>query len=139
MEDIMATQTLAIRSEETSPFFTAIDEAERCRRNAHAMVAKETDRLPLLTRQPSSWCVVTEDSGNRAFHAPHQQSALRDRLEKGHKVILTLGIIGDPRASLTKDNHLVAMKVSEECMMPSGTLAVIIAHAKIHALSSIHR
>jgi preprotein translocase subunit YajC len=133
MEDGLAIQ------EEVSAAMAAIQEAERCRREAHEIITRDPQRFGALASQPSGWCVVTEGFWKRAFHAPHEQSDLRERLEKGHKVILTLGIIADPKVSVTAENHVAAVKVNENCKLPWEKLAMITARAKIHAASSLIR
>lgn len=54
-------------------------------------------------------------------------------------MILTLGIIADPKVSVTAENHVAAVKVNEECKLPWDKLAMITAKAKIHAASSMYR
>jgi preprotein translocase subunit YajC len=133
MEDMLVIQ------QEASAALAVIQEAERCRREAQEMITKDPSRFGALASQPSGWCVVTEGFWKRAFHAPHEQNVLRERLEKGHKVVLTLGIIADPKVSVTAENHVAAVKVNEECKLPWDKLAVITAQAKIHAASSMYR
>jgi hypothetical protein len=118
----------------------AVREAERCRREAHEMITKNPDRYASLVGQPSGWCVVTEKGfWKRSFHGHHEASLLRDRIQSGHKVILTVGIVADPRVSVTAQNHVAAIRVSEGCKLPEEKLAVITAHAKLHAASAMFR
>ena len=104
------------------------------------MIKQEPERYAALAGQPSGWCVVTEKGfWKRAFHAHNEESLLRERLEKGHKVILTLGIVADPRVSVTPQNHVATVRVNESCKLSREKLAVITAHAKIHAATAMYR
>jgi hypothetical protein len=138
-EDTLA--MLEIHTEkEDSAAFAALQEAERCRKEACAKIRQDPKRYAELAGQPSGWCVVTEKGfWKRSFHGPHEQSLLRDRIEHGHKVILTVGIVADPRVSITPDNHVAEIKVDESCKMPFDKLAILTAQAKIHATSTFIR
>ncbi len=131
----MAIQT----DEEVSVAFAAIQEAERCRLEAHAIITKNPQRHSTLIGQPSGWCVVTEKGfWKRSFHGQHEQSLLRDSLQNGHKVILIVGIVADPRVSLTPGNHVAVVCVDEACKLPHEKLAMVTAHAKMHATSWVY-
>lgn len=118
----------------------AVSEAERCRREAYEMITKDPNRYASLVGQPSGWCVVTEKGfWKRSFHGHHEESLLRDRIQNGHKVILTVGIVADPRVSVNAQNHVATVSVSEGCKLPGEKLAVITAHAKLHAASAMFR
>jgi preprotein translocase subunit YajC len=135
-EETLATQTVEL----VPTTFAALDEAERCRREACAKINKDPQRFAELVGQPSGWCVVTEKGfWKRSFHGPHERDLLRERLESGHKVVLTVGIVADPRVSMTSDNHVAEVRVEESCKLPFDKLAVITAQAKIHATSSFYR
>ena len=126
--------------EEVSAAFAALQEAERCRREACAKINSDPQRYAELVGQPSGWCVVTEKGfWKRSFHGQHEQSLLRDRIEHGHKVVLTVGIVADPRVSIKADNHVAEVKVDESCKMPFDKLAILTAQAKIHATSTFFR
>ena len=129
---------MTIKMNEHAP--DAVKEAERCRLEAYEMITKNPERYASLKGQPSGWCVVTEKGfWKRSFHGHNEESLLRDRIQKGHKVILTVGIVADPRVSVTAQNHVAAVKVSDECKLPGEKLAVITAHAKLHAASAMFR
>jgi hypothetical protein len=116
----------------------AVKEAERCRREASEMITKDPSRYASLVGQPSGWCVVTEKGfWKRSFHGHNEESLLRDRIQHGHKVILTVGIVADPRVSVTAQNHVATVSVSDECKLPGEKLAVITAQAKLHAASAM--
>lgn len=132
----MATQTVEV----LSTTFAAFEEAERCRRDACARIKQDPQRYAGLVGQPSGWCVVTEKGfWKRSFHGLHEKELLRDRIESGHKVVLTVGVVADPRVSMTADNHVAEVKVEESCKLPFDKLAVLTAQAKIHATSSFFR
>ncbi len=118
-----------------------LQEAERCRRDACAKIKNDPQKYAGLVGQPSGWCVVTEKGfwNKRSFHGPHEQHLLRDRIESGHKVVLTVGIVADPRASITADNHVAEVSLGDECKLPFEKVAVLTAQAKMHATSALFR
>ncbi len=129
---------MTIKMNEAFP--DAVKEAERCRLEASEMITKNPECYASLKGQPSGWCVVTEKGfWKRSFHGHNEESLLRDRIQNGHRVILTVGIVADPRVSVTAQNHVAAVKVSEECKLPGEKLAVITANAKLHAASAMFR
>jgi hypothetical protein len=118
----------------------AVREAELCRREAYETIKKNPDRYASLVGQPSGWCVVTEKGfWTRSFHGHNEETLLRERIQSGHKVILTVGIVADPRVSVTAENHVATVRVSDQCKLPGEKLAVITAHAKLHAASAMFR
>jgi preprotein translocase subunit YajC len=130
--------TLAIHTEETPIAVLALEEAERCRRRACAKVIRDQRQYADLMGQPSGWCVVTEKGPwKRSFHARHELDLLHDHLESGHKVVLTVGIIANPRVPLTSNNHVSEVKVEDSCKLPFEKLVVVTAQAKIHATSRL--
>src|SRR5579863_4054436 len=73
-----------------------IAEAERCRCEAVSLV-KNDARYSELIGQPSAWCVVTEKGiWSRTFHTALEKDHLIECLEKGHRVILTVGLVSRP-------------------------------------------
>jgi hypothetical protein len=117
-----------------------LQEAERCRSEACAKIKSDPQRYAGLVGQPSGWCVVTEKGfWKRSFHGPHEQSLLRDRIESGHKVILTVGVVADPRVSMTADNHVAEVSVGDACKLPFDKIAILTAQAKMHATSALFR
>jgi hypothetical protein len=117
-----------------------LQEAERCRREACAKIKNDPQKYAGLVGQPSGWCVVTEKGfWKRSFHGPHEQNLLRDRIESGHKVVLTVGIVADPRQSMTPDNHVAEVSVGDACKLPFDKVAVLTAQAKMHATSALFR
>ncbi|KAA6463169.1 hypothetical protein DYQ86_07540 [Acidobacteria bacterium AB60] len=131
---------LGIEKEEVSVAMDALQEAERCRREACAKINKDPQRYAGLIGQPSGWCVVTEKGfWKRSFHGAHEQNLLRDRIASGHKVVLTVGVVADPRVSITADNHVAEVRVADSCKLPFEKLAVLTAQAKMHATSTFFR
>ena len=129
---------LAIQTEETLITVLALEEAERCRRSACAKVIKDQRQYADLMGQPSGWCVVTEKGPwKRSFHARPELDLLRDHLESGHKVVLTVGIIANPRVPITSNNHVSEVTVDDSCKLPYEKLVVLTARAKIHATSRL--
>lgn len=125
--------------DEVSTAMAALQEAERCRREACDKIKSDPQRYAGLVGQPSGWCVVTEGFWKRAFHGPQEQSQLRERLEKGHKVVLTVGLVANPRVSMTADNHVAEVSVGDSCKLPFDKLAVLTAQAKLHATTALFR
>ena len=79
---------------ETRTASDVIGEAERCRREAIEMVRKDPKWSELLN-QPSTWCVVVEKGLRpRAFYTMLEQDQLLERIERGYKVVLTVGLVG---------------------------------------------
>ena len=117
-----------------------LQEAERCRREACDKIKKDPQKYAGLVGQPSGWCVVTEKGfWKRSFHGPQEQNLLRDRIESGHKVVLTVGIVANPRESMTPDNHVAEVSVGDACKLPFDKVAVLTAQAKMHATSALFR
>lgn len=82
--------------------------------------------------------MVTEKGPwNRSFHARHELDLLRDHLENGHRVVLTVGIIANPRVPITSDNHVSEVKVEDCCKLSFEKVVVLTAQAKIHATSRL--
>ena len=136
----MAIQNLSLGIKDEVPAaVAAVKDAERCRREANDLIKTNPDRYAALAGQPSGWCVVTEGFWKRSFHAHNEAGQLQQRLEKGHKVILTLGIVADPRVSVTPQNHAAAVQVGVACKLPEEKLAVLTAQAKLYAASAMYR
>ena len=130
--------TLAIQTQETPIAVLALEEAERCRRRACAKVIKDQRQYADLMGQPSGWCVVTEKGPwKQSFHARHELDLLCNDLESGHRVLLTVGIISNPRVPITSNNHAFEVKVEDSCKLPFEKVVVLTAQAKIHATSRL--
>jgi hypothetical protein len=117
-----------------------IADAERCRREAKAMVQKNPERYKELIDQPSGWCVVTEKGWwSRGFHSMLNEDRLREKVEDGHKVVLTVGLVATPGAALTPTNHAVVVSIAEPRKHPADKLAMITTRAKVCCAASLYR
>jgi hypothetical protein len=125
---------------ETVPADIAIKEAERCRLEAVAAVARDPDRYAALKDQPSGWCVVTQKGfWSRVYHDGYRQDQLRDLLDRGHKVLMTVGIVAKPDSPLDIDTHVAAVTVAEPQKLPEHKLQLITVRAKLHAARALFK
>src|SRR5215468_8812247 len=112
------------------------DVAERCRREAASLVEKDT-RYSELNGEPSAWCVVTEKGmWSRAFHTALEKERLSDCIEKGHRVILTVGLVSRPGVPLHTSRYASVVAVAEPRTHSEVKLADIAVRAKLRAASS---
>lgn len=115
-----------------------IGEAERCRREAIEMVRTDPKWSELLN-QPSSWCVVVEKGLRpRAFHTMLEQDQLLGKIERGYRIVLSVGLVGPPGTTLTKANHVSVISVVEPSKYNSEKLSEIGIRAKVSAASALH-
>ena len=97
---------------------TVIAEAELCRRQAASMASNDP-RFSGLVGQPSAWCVVTQKGfWSREFHTPREKDRLHECLEKGHRVVLTVGLVSRPEVPL----HAYQIRIRGSDSRPSETL-----------------
>jgi|SRR5580692_2387597 hypothetical protein len=116
----------------------AVEEAERCRLEARETIAKDPRRYAELAGQPSGWCVVTQSGfWSRKYHDRFEESRLRDCIERGHKVILTVGLVARPDSPLNVNNHVASIAVSERRKVSPDKIAMITLRAKIHAAHAL--
>jgi len=129
-----------IQVKETVPADVAIAEAERCRLEALATVAKDPDRYGALKDQPSGWCVVTQKGfWSRVYHDGYRRDQLRDHLDRGHKVLMTVGIVAKPDSPLNTSTHVAAVTVTEPHKLPEQKLQLITVRAKLHAARALFK
>jgi hypothetical protein len=122
------------------PADRAIKEAESCRLEAKAAIKNNPDRYSALRDQPSGWCVVTQKGfWSRVYHDGYSQERLRDHLDRGHKVLLTVGIVAKPDAPLSKDTHVAAVKIAEPLNVRDEKLKLITVRAKLHAARALFK
>ena len=122
------------------PADLAIKEAESCRLEAKAAISNNPDRYAALRDQPSGWCVVTQKGfWPRVYHDGYSQDVLRDHLDRGHKVLLTVGIVAKPDSPLNSDTHVAAVKVAEPVKVPEDKLQLITVRAKLHAARALFK
>lgn len=114
-------------------------EAERCRREARAKVENNSLLYSELLSQPSGWCAVTERrTWLRQFHAMKDEDRLRERIERGHKVVLTVGLVANPNSPLSASNHVAIISIVEPRTHNSETLANIGVRAKRCAATALY-
>lgn len=123
---------------ETHTASDVIGEAERCRREAMEMVRKDPKWSELLN-QPSSWCVVVEKGlWPRAFHTMLQRDQLLEKIERGYKVVLTVGLVGAPGTTLATANHVAVISIAEPSKHNSEKLSEISIRARVSAATALH-
>ena len=114
-------------------------EAERCLREARAKVERNSLIYSELLSQPSGWCVVTErHPWSRQFHTMGEEERLRERIEHGHRVVLTVGLVANPHIPLSPSNHVAIISISEPRTHNSETLILIGARAKFCAARALY-
>ena len=114
-------------------------EAERCRCEARAKVEKNSVLYSELISLPSGWYVVTERyTWSRRFHTILDEDLLRERIERGHRVVLTVGLVADPNVPLTPSNHVAVISIAEQRAHNSEALAIIGVRAKQYAATALH-
>ena len=115
-----------------------IARAEQCRREALSMVSKDS-RYSELVGQPSGWCVVTEKGlWSRAFHTVLERDQLNECIEKGHRVVFTVGLVSQPGVPLHATRYASVVAVSEAQKYSEDKIADIAVRAKLRAASSLH-
>lgn len=120
--------------ETTSLANAAVERAERCRLEALEAIANDPNRFADLAGQPSGWCVVTQKGfWSRKYHDRLEEPRLRECIEKGHKVILTVGLVAKADSPLNVNNYVASVAVSEPGKIASDNLAMITVRAKLHA------
>jgi hypothetical protein len=118
----------------------AVEEAERCRLEALETIAKDPSRYTELSGQASGWCVVTQKGfWSRKYHDRFEESRLRDCIERGHKVVLTVGLVAKPDSSLSVSNHVASVAISKPGKISPDKLSMITVRAKIHAAHALSK
>lgn len=113
-------------------------EAERCRREALSLVEKD-ERYSELKGKPSAWCVVTEKGlWSRTFHTVLEKDRLSEFIEKGHRVVLTVGLVSQPGIPLHASRYASVVAVSDPGRYSEDKLADIAVHAKLRAASTLY-
>lgn len=120
-----------------SPIDTALADAERCRREARAAVERNPDHAALKGK-PSGWCVVTQKGfWSRVYHNVYGEARLRDLLDRGHRVLLTVGIVATPDTPLNTKTHVASVAIAQPCNFSDYQLHLISARAKLHAARAL--
>ena len=124
---------------ETPANTDVMSEAERCRKEALSLVASDA-RYSELVGQPGGWCIVTEKGlFSRTFHTVLEKDRLYECLEKGHRVILTVGVVSHPGVPLHAAKYASVVAIAEPRKHSNDKLADIAVHAKILAAGSLCR
>ncbi len=117
-----------------------VAEAERCRCEARAKVESNSLLYSELLSQPSGWCVVTEAyTWLRQYHTMIDEDQLCERIRRGHKVVLTVGLVANPNVPLTSSNHIAVISLAEPRKHNLEALANIGVRAKRHAATALYR
>lgn len=126
------------RDDGVSAIAGVVTEAERCRLEARALIKENPNSYSELAGQPSGWCVVTKKGmWGKSFHVHREESLLREAIQKGCEVLLTVGIVADPSKSLSAQNHVAVVKVSDRCKLSGIKLNLLTSAAKIRAVSAL--
>ena len=121
-----------------APSDAALDEAERCRLEARTAVEQNLERHPALKGQPSGWCVVTQKGfWSRVYHNGYGKTRLRECLDRGHKVLLTVGLVAKPDSPLKPDTHLALVRIADRARLSDFKLELISVRAKLHASQAL--
>jgi hypothetical protein len=68
------------------------------------------------------------------------EDRLRERIEHGHKVVLTVGLVANPGTGvLTPKNHTAVVSIAEPRRYSEDKLAILTTRAKVHAAASLYR
>ena len=123
---------------EIQPVESVFAEAERCSREAVSLV-KNDPRYSELIGKRSAWCVVTEKGlWSRAFHTAMDRDRLSECIEKGHHVILTVGLVSEPGIPLHACKYASVVAIAEPRKYSEDKLSDIAVRAKLRAASSLH-
>jgi hypothetical protein len=120
------------------PFNAAVEEAERCRVEARNRVKQNPGKYANLEGQPSGWCVVTQKGfWSRVYHNGYGEVRLKEYIDRGHKVLLTVGIVAKPDAPLKPDTHVASVKVADTEKLSEYKLHLVAVRAKLHAAQAL--
>jgi hypothetical protein len=120
------------------PFDAALNDAKHCRKEARIAVEQNPERHPGLKDQPSGWCVVTQKGvWSRVYHNCYGEARLREVLDRGHKVLLTVGIVARPDSPLSRETHIARVRVVNRGSLSDYKLDLITVRAKLHAAQAL--
>lgn len=124
---------------ELHPFDTAIAEAERCKNEARSAVKQNPDKYAQLKDQPAGWCVVTRKGlWTRVYHNVYGEPKLKEVLDRGHEVLLAVGIVARPDAPLNPESHVASVHLVNPGGLSEYKLHLIAVRAKLHAAQALH-
>jgi len=119
-------------------FDAAIAEAERCRVEARSAVEQNPGKYAELKDQPSGWCVVTRKGfWSRVYHNGYGEPQLRELLDRGHEVLLTVGIVAKPDEPLKAETHVASVSLVNPGKLSEYKLQLIAVRAKLHAARAL--
>jgi len=120
------------------PFNAAVEEAESCRVEARNRVKQNPGEYAALEGQPSGWCVVTQKGfWSRVSHNGYGEARLKEYIDRGHKVLLTVGIVAKPDAPLKPDSHVASVRVADTEKLSEYKLHLVAVRAKLHAAQAL--
>jgi hypothetical protein len=91
-----------------------------------------------LREQPSGWCVVTQKGlWTRIYHNGSGGDRLKECLDRGHKVLLTVGIVAKPDLPLTVHTHVASVRVANPESLSGYKLLLVSVRAKLHAARAL--
>jgi hypothetical protein len=64
---------------------------------------------------------------------------LREYLDRGHKVVLTVGIVARPDAPLTGETHLASVRLAQAGKLSDYKLHLVSVRAKLHAARALFK
>jgi hypothetical protein len=68
------------------------------------------------------------------------EDRLRERIEHGHTVVLTVGLVATPGIGvLTPKNHTAVVSIAEPRRYSEDKLAILTTRAKVHAAASLYQ
>jgi hypothetical protein len=119
-------------------FDAAIAEAERCRVDARSTIEQNPTKYAHLNGQPSGWCVVTRKGfWSRNYHNGYGQPKLKELIERGHEVLMTVGVVADPESPLQPDTHVAKVQLINPGGLSEYKLFLISVRAKLHAARAL--
>jgi len=120
------------------PFDAAIAEAERCRVDARATIKHHPEKYAHLRGQPSGWCVVTRKGfWTRVYHNVYGEPKLKELIDRGHEVLMAVGIVAKPDAPLRPDTHVASVHLVNPAGLSEYKLHLIAVRAKLHAAQAL--
>jgi hypothetical protein len=120
------------------PFDAAVAEAESCRVEAKATAEKNREKYADLSKEPSGWCVVTQKGPwSRVYHNAYGEAKLREYLDRGHKVLMTVGLVAKPDSPLNANTHVASIRVADPGRLSDDKLQLVSVRAKLHAARAL--
>ena len=116
-----------------------IADAERLRRRAKSIVQEHPGRYANVVGEPSGWSVVTKRGWWACdFHNMLDEDRLCEMIERGHKVILIVGMVAARGTALTATNHVAVVSKILQGEISGEKLARMVFRAKRCAASALY-